>query len=516
MIVDASAADRSLFDRDFDVCVIGTGPAGMSVARKVAAAGYSVALMEGGDMFLTHESQSLYEGELSGLEYDPLDIPRLRVYGGSSNHWAGKCRAFDAANFEPNDVEPLSGWPLSKADLDAYNEETNAFLDLPAAEEHPDLPVEQEEERFRRIQFRYCDPPTRVGEKYQAELEAAGNVVCAVNANLVDMRLGPDNATLQAALFRTYAPDDPGFEIRARSYCLCLGGLENPRMLLNFDRQMPNGLGNGNDLVGRYFSEHPHFKLGQLYLERPLSEATLRARPEEIYTPTQAFLDRHGILPLSLGVEYVIEPHLTFGTELARSVGCVTSFTERLAERVFNHPWRCERGGLNQYFAQEGDGDVAVQAWINTAAEQSLVRDSRVMLNDNRDALDQRRINLDWRIADVDYRTMETAVLELGAHFAEQGIGRVKLHDWLLADPLTLPGPDEGHRVGGHHHLCTTRMSDDPTMGVVNRNCRMHEVSNLYIGGSSVFATGGYVNPTYTIVQLAHRLGDHLNSVLSS
>ena len=77
-----------------------------------------------------------------------------------------------------------------------------------------------------------------------------------------------------------------------------------------------------------------------------------------------------------------------------------------------------------------------------------------------------------------------------------------------------MPGLGQGSRVGGHHHMCTTRMSADPREGVVDADCKVYGVSNLYIGGSSVFATGGYATPTYTIVQLALRLGDHLGGVL--
>jgi choline dehydrogenase-like flavoprotein len=62
--------------------------------------------------------------------------------------------------------------------------------------------------------------------------------------------------------------------------------------------------------------------------------------------------------------------------------------------------------------------------------------------------------------------------------------------------------------------MCTTRMSADPTQGVVDAHCRLHTVENLYLGGSSVFATAGHANPTYTIVQLALRLADHLDGRL--
>ena len=226
-------------------------------------------------------------------------------------------------------------------------------------------------------------------------------------------------------------------------------------------------------------------------------------------------MEKHEILSFSLFVTPTIEPPLSFSTELVRSAGCVTSFTERLAEGVLGRTLNCDRGGLDMYFAQ-GDGPQAVQARISVHAEQSLVRDSRVGLADELDPFGLRRIRFDWQVGEIDYRTLETAVLELGAHYAEQGIGRIQLNDWLLVEPRKLPGLGQGSRVGGHHHMCATRMSTDPRGGVVDADCKVHGLSNLYIGGSSAFATSGYANPTYTVVQLALRLGDHLTGVLRS
>ena len=54
-------------------------------------------------------------------------------------------------------------------------------------------------------------------------------------------------------------------------------------------------------------------------------------------------------------------------------------------------------------------------------------------------------------------------------------------------------------------------MSAYPGQGVVDANCKVHGLSNLYVGGSSVFPSGGAANPTLTIVQLALRLADHLS-----
>ena len=130
MKLDAATPARAALDRAFDLCVIGAGPAGITLARQAAAAGLSVALMEAGGEDLTVESQEVYEGEVLGQDYFPLDIPRLRFLGGSSNHWGGWCRALDAIDFEPKSWNPMSGWPIRKADLDPYQPATDAILDL--------------------------------------------------------------------------------------------------------------------------------------------------------------------------------------------------------------------------------------------------------------------------------------------------------------------------------------------------------------------------------------------------
>ena len=108
-------------------------------------------------------------------------------------------------------------------------------------------------------------------------------------------------------------------------------------------------------------------------------------------------------------------------------------------------------------------------------------------------------------------------MLALGAQFAEQDIGRIRIHDWLLAENPRCPtAPTSCTAASGaaaYHQMCTTRMADDPREGVVDADCRVHGTENLYIGGSSVFGTPSYGNPTYTIVQLALRLGDHLDEI---
>jgi choline dehydrogenase-like flavoprotein len=500
MRADAATADRSAFERQFDVCVIGAGPAGITLARRLAAQGLTVALMEAGGLEFSEESQDVYRGSNIGQAYFDHDVSRLRYFGGTSNHWGGWSRALEAVDFLPKAWVPLSGWPIGQIELDAYRAEADAILDLPSATEAPDLPVRQTRYDFTRYQFRFS-PPTRFGEKYLAEIEASDRIALVLNANLVDLRLDDGLGRVTGAVFRSYDPGDPGFTVQARAYALCTGGIENARLLLNFTSQSPEGVGNGSGWVGRCFADHPHFVLGECFLR-------VLVREREFYQPTQLFMEEHGCLNFGLR----LEPRWIWPHELpaiAREDMPPEAFNIAF-ERLVRDPF-VDRTLTDRLVLPQPPGQTGV---IRMASEAAPNPESRVTLSEERDAFGLRRVALDWRLSALDVETMRTAVTAFGAHMAEQEIGRVQVADWLLADPPRFPGVLDDE-VGGKHHMGTTRMVADPAQGVVDGDCRVHGIGNLYVGGSSVFATTGHANPTYTIVQLALRLGDHLPATLS-
>jgi choline dehydrogenase-like flavoprotein len=130
------------------------------------------------------------------------------------------------------------------------------------------------------------------------------------------------------------------------------------------------------------------------------------------------------------------------------------------------------------------------------------------MLASDVDALGVRRVDLQWTLGPLDFKTVTRVPHLLAVVVGQAGIGRVKI----------AYATDEAGRpvIGGvWHHMGTTRMHEDPSYGVVDVNCRVHSVANLYIAGSSVFPTSGHSAPTLTIVALALRLADHLKSRLS-
>ena len=494
-----TATDRSAFARAFDVCVIGAGPAGITLARRLADAGAEVALMEAGTLEITAESQEIYEGEIAGLDYFPLDAARLRFFGGTSNHWGGWCRALDAHDFDPKPFNDLSGWPIGRIDLDPHRAEADRILDLPPETLATDLPFTQDGYDFRRFQFRWSTP-TLFAEKYGPEIAASPLIHLGLDANLVDLRLDDRLGGVTAARFRSLAADDPGFEVRARIFCLCTGGIENARLLLNFRSQAPEGIGNRHDLVGRYFCEHPSFQIADVLLPgEPLPEL-------EFYCPSEQFIYARSVL--NFGLRFEPGPWPPTMPASAARIGLTSPFELALLEFM-----RSEAHPPRRAVAQE-HLPLASTATLRTAHEQALDPASRVRLGEDRDALGLARPVLDWRLGDLDIHTMRTAATAFGRHLAAENRGRVRLREWLFTDPVVFPDitADE---VGGQHHMCTTRMAEDPRHGVVDRDCRVHGLDNLFIAGSSVFATPGHANPTYTITQLSLRLGDHLATRLA-
>jgi choline dehydrogenase-like flavoprotein len=305
------------------------------------------------------------------------------------------------------------------------------------------------------------------------------------------MKLDDEGEAVSEAVVRGYTNPQP-INVRARYFVIAFGGLENARFLLNANRQRAAGLGNENDLVGRYFLEHLHVPIGPMVLRKPTPNMM-------VYTPTREMMAAAGILNFGLRLTPIFPP--APDSEDAKKIdpACNDPLTDLVAAEMAGKPiWCPNRGG---------------EAFL--VAEQALNPESRVMLGNDVDAVGMRRMALKWTLSDIDFHTIRTATMQLATLMAERDVGRMKLKDWLLSNDAQ-PDLSLEDLQGGNHHMGTTRMSDDPGTGVVDRDCRVHSVSNLYMAGSSVFATAGHANPTYTIVQLALRLGDHLAGHLSA
>lgn len=474
---------------DCDVCIVGAGAAGITIARELAGGGLSVVVLESGGLAEDAETQALYGGRIFGRPYFRLDECRTRRFGGSTNCWAGMCRPLSPLDLESRDWVEHSGWPIAYDELAGYYPRAQRICQLAAFDYRASAwasegaPLSLAGEAFESGVFQVN--PLRFGKAYAPGLRSARNVTVHCNANVVDLVGRPGDARVERLAVRTL--EGRRYAVRARATVLAAGGIENPRLLLAARAANPKGLGNGNGLVGRYFMEHPHVVSGVwLPSSAAPSLGFYRAR-------RAGAVHVSGFLQPSSALQRE-ERILDFASFLAREAP-LPEFEQALAR-----------------FASETDGGSApaTQAvFFMNELEQAPNPASRVRLIPEEDALGMPRVQLEWRLSSIDKRTLRVGQHRFAQALARAGLGRLQV--LLSEDDHTWP-PDT---IGGRHHMGTTRMHADPKHGVVDANCRLHEVSNLYVAGSSVFPTSGSANPTLSIVALALRLADHLKERLA-
>lgn len=497
MISDARelGADASL---TADVCIVGAGAAGITLALALRDSGLSVCVLEGGGFEITEASQALYEGTMSGIDTWTLDSMRARVFGGSTTWWSGWCRPLLPDDFEVRPYIPNSGWPLTYADLVPYYERAHRTLEigddfeydpavLSAKVGRPLLPFDANVIETRVYRF---SPPTRFGSRYREDLQNAENVHVYVNANLRKIRLASAGGPVSHLECATL--DGGHFKVEASRYVLALGGIENARLLLASNDEQAEGVANGSGLVG-VFMEHPHFYASGSIVWKE--------------APDIGFYEGQSLDTQVNGESGKV--NLVGGLGLAlpvRSSERLPSFTATLTERPLD-PENDDSSLLSPKSTTAVFGrSTATPSFVRLTyrCEQTSDDASRLKLTNEVDALGMPRLDLHWAIADSDEEARRRAFAIIARELGRLDLGRF----W---EAHLTPGLEIVASPGGHH-LGTTRMSTDPKNGVVDGNGRAHEVSNLYITGSSVFSTGGDSNPTLTIVALAHRLADHLKN----
>jgi choline dehydrogenase-like flavoprotein len=510
-----------------DVCIVGSGPAGSTIARELDSKHLRVIVVESGGTERSADVDALNEIENVGRAR-VMDqwLVRNRMLGGSSNTWTGRCAPFDSIDYEARDWVHYSGWPFTADDLKPFLERAAPYLGLafgsgfsdsafwtlfdrrhfsPEINEDLLVPFFWQFSKDDVNRFDYM----RFGKSL---LSGTRDARLILNATVTSVNTDATGAVVRSVDLRDR--DGALREVLAPRIVLCAGAIENARLLLASRRAISAGLGNQNDLVGRFLMDHPRGRIGAFDVS---ASETLQKwlGVYNLKSGKGSHRFRHG---LRLSPDYQRKNQL---------LNCAVWLNEVVME---DDPWnalsRILRGkgnisrdalsvgsnlglvakGLNQFLIQRnGLPRKLDRLELQCIVEQQPDPESRITLSDRVDRFGVPLSRINWRINHQEERTVRTIGRLVHAEFRRLALNELCLDDWLMRDEgLPLSFPDVAHPTG------TTRMSASPKSGVVDSTCQVHGVQGLYIAGSSVFPTSGHANPTHMIVATAIRLADLL------
>jgi choline dehydrogenase-like flavoprotein len=493
--------DRSLGPLDatdpYDVCIVGSGPAGTALANALVGRGARVLVLESGRglhaWFTDPRLRSLARYEFSGDTDYPLTRTTSRVLGGNSNFWTGRCERFHPSDFERHAYTPPENpWPITYPDLDPYYDQAERLLRVRGGPRSSFAPP-------RRAPLP-LPPSPDIG--YLKQLGAALGVafeesatatptktlrIFKVNREILPACLASERATLltSANVTRLLAGQDgcitgaevKGFDgttkiARARYFVVSCGGIESARLLLlSSSERFPNGVGNTHDMVGRGFNEHPNVSFtGTISHSWGTIVPTNKIARTHQYYSTFRGEGLGSIFPV-IRQAWVLPNH-------------IAQF------RLANLP-RTVFSGLTRVFR--------APLFVGAGTEMRISPANRVTLSRSRtDIFGNPIAHLIMNYSEDDRRLLDRARGVLRSWLTELKVGHVR----------------ELEVAWSRHHQGACRMGRSPATSVVDPDLRVHETPNLYVCGSEVFVTGGAMQPSLTIVALALRLADHLTSRL--
>jgi choline dehydrogenase-like flavoprotein len=492
-----------------DICIIGAGAAGITSALQWKNTPYKIILLEGGGFEYDDKAQDLLGGKTIGHPYYPNRSSRLNYFGGATMHWGGMCSVFDDIDFEKRDWVANSGWPIQLKDIKPFYPQAHEILDLGVYEWGAEYFLKNDsslkplplDEKIIWNKMWHFSPPTRFGTKYRKEITEAANIHLYTYAHATEITATENVNAITQVTVKNHAGKT--HTVKAKYFVMASCAIQNSRQLLVSNKQAPKGLGNDNDLVGRYFMEHPEIQSGELWLnevtplkfyEQPKNKVRAElAMAPDVQRNLKILNATVSLMPLQLSKKAM--PSVTIYQE---------QDPRKSMDTFIKYSSLDKRNFLQRTFSKSIFGSYG----LFTRTEQEPNPNSRVVLSaTEKDELGVPRADLNWQLSHLDKKTVFELNKLIGQEVGRAGIGRVKLKDWLADDSVKdLPE----YTSGGWHHMGTTRMSDDPKTGVVDADCKVHGIDNLFIASSSCFTTGGAVNPTLTVVAISLRLAAHL------
>lgn len=530
------------------VCIVGAGAAGITLACELDGAGFSVILLEASGVGrFERVSQDPYEGEANEPHPSPANF-RRRAFGGSTTIWGGRCVPYDPIDFERRDYAPNSGWPISYYEVARYYQQAVSYCDagnsdfaVETALEHPKptIPGLTGSDLDTSVIERYS-LPTDFGARYRERLAQSANVRVVTQAHV--LRLVKEEGADRIAAVDYVDRAGRAARIEATAFVLATGGIETPRLLLASD-PAGKGYGNHSDCLGRYYTCHVENILGVLRPKRPSIPFDFERTRDGVYGRRKLQIRpeaqrREGILNIAFRLHYPDVSDPNHGSPVLSAVYLAKRTLIPEYRRILQHGGAggIGRTGVLHHLGNVVGGLSALAGFgvdylrrrvlakrklpyvlvpnangtypIEFNSEQTPLPNSRITLNGAKDQYGVPRVHVDWRMCGTDVDSICRAYRLLRDGLARSGACELDYDEASLRERVAYSMP-----VGGHH-IGATRMAATPAGGVVDKDCAVFGLPNLYVASSSVFPTSGHANPTLTIVALSIRLARHLRTQL--
>jgi choline dehydrogenase-like flavoprotein len=539
-----------------EVCIIGGGPAGIAIARELLGTSISVILIETGGWRPNKIAQALNRAELAAnSRHPPPEMYRERRFGGSSAIWGGRCVPLTRSDFEPRDHVTNSGWPISYDELLPYYSraltycEAGEFAFDPACLETAAPIVDGLTGSQITVGLERFSPPTDFGKRFKSALTGSHTQTILLDSTCIRLVSSVSGRAVKAVQCSTITGNN--FTICAKYTVIAAGGLESARLLAASNDRFPAGLANSSGALGRYYMSHLEGTLGHLQVAPGRNVRWDFAKTSDgVYAKhhirlSDELLRRHRLRKMVfrlhhanpmdprhrdpvLSLMYIAKRFVL--PEYRRKITAVeldsldrlpkgSALLARHVANIAKDPWSLI-GFLSSWVYKRHAcyrriPYVALPSKrgaypLDYNAEQTPLYDSRISLIHDKDRFGIPKMRIDWRVCPEDVASIAASYRRMRSILATTDVATITYDDNTLDESVK-----QAIAVGGHH-IGTARMSDDPKRGIVNPQCRTHDVENLFIAGSAVFPTSGSANPTLTIVALAIRVADRLKTDLRS
>jgi choline dehydrogenase-like flavoprotein len=531
-----------------DVCIVGAGAAGITLACELDGSGLKVVLLEAGGFRPTAESLDFYKGS-AGAPHPDLTEYRRSAFGGTTRLWGGRCIPLDPIDLQRREYVAHSGWPISYEELARHYPRALAYCDagkfdftVAGSLSRPTPTVEglDGDDALLTDGIERYSLPTDFGERYRRQIARSGNVTALLHARCVRLNKRPGGDAIESVELIDRAGQR--CSLAARVVVLTCGGIEVPRLLLASDPE-GNGLGNRQDLLGRFYSCHFATICARLESNGATVSFDFERTTDGVYCRRQlrfsaAAQSQHRLLNMVFRLHFPEYSDARHGSSVMSAIYLAKSALPAEYRRILRHGREARATaalphvgnvirGIPQLLKFSGDWLFRMQLAqrkipytlvanrdgsfpLEFNCEQTPSASNRVCLADDTDSPGLRRAQVHWRLDSDDVDSALRGFLLLRDRVSARSQCRLQLDEEQLHAELAASAP-----VGGHH-LGTARMASSPRCGVVDPHCSVFGLPNLFIASSAVFPTSGFANPTLTIVALAVRLAGHLKRELEA